>query len=144
MKMSGIVDNIPNAKVFNLPLGDAAKGLIVAGVGDTLGLLVTRYMPASTSAATQRMTRAGVIGLSAFALQMKPVRNFIGKDAADAGTLLLTADAIATVFDLRGKVRNLISKYLPKAPTTAPTTAPATTTASAGMSTSPLTGTVLR
>ncbi len=100
-----IVDKIPRMEVMGLQFGDAAKGLIVAGAGDALGLLVTRFVPGALPPVAVKL------GIAA-AIQWKPVKDLIGKDAAMVGSLFLVADAIRSLYDIRGKTTTTLAGFI--------------------------------
>ncbi len=127
MQMS-LVDKIPDFKVFGVPLGAAAKGLVVWGIGDVIALAAARYLPAKIPAGGVKL------GIAAL-LQESHVKGFIGPTSANIGSLLLAVDGISTFFDLRGKVRNtlggIVNKWMPAAaPTAVTTTTPASSISS--------------
>ncbi len=101
-----IVDKIPRMEVAGLQFGDAAKGLVVAGVGDALGLLVSRYVPGGLPPVAVKL------GIAA-AIQFKFVKDLLGKDAANIGSLFLVADAIRSLYDVRGKITTTLVSLIP-------------------------------
>ncbi len=110
-----LVDKIPDFKVAGIPLGAAAKGLVVWGIGDVIAMVGARYIPG-------KVPPGGVkLGIAAL-LQVKMVKEAIGPTSANIGSLLLAVDGVNSFFDLRGKVRNtlggVIGKMLPATATT--------------------------
>lgn len=121
----GLVDKIPDFRVFNVPLGAAAKGLVVWGVGDVIAMSGARFIPVSVPAGAVK------IGVAAL-LQERHVKDLIGPTSANLGSLLLAVDGLSSFVNIRGKVRNtlamLVGKALPAGNTgvVGPTKAPVT------------------
>lgn len=117
-----IADKIPSFKVFGLHVGDAAKGAVAAAVGDTIGTMAIRFLPAGILGS--QYSGALIKGAMAAALQERHVKGFIGSDAAAVGSLILTYEALISIFNLRGKTYSLLAGLTGKMPgLTATTTA---------------------
>lgn len=95
LMQAGALAGIAKMEIFGVPAGAAAVGLLTASVWDaiagfakgTVGNLPNWVVPAVGAMVTA---------------QWFP--RFLGRDAANAGALILTADAIQQIFDLRGLI----------------------------------------
>lgn len=103
-----LVDKIPDLKVAGLEVGSAAKGLIVAGAGDALGLLINRF---SGGKVPVPLIKAG----AAWLVQWKPIKEAIGPKAASLGSFLLLAGAVTDWLDLRSKSRKFVAGLIGQA-----------------------------
>lgn len=104
----GILNKLPDIKVMGLPVGDALKGAVVAGVGDAISGL--RDVVDKDHKIPGWAIPAGV----ALALNLKPVKGFLGERAVQMGQFLLIYEALQGAVDVRGKVRDMLSRFIPQ------------------------------
>jgi hypothetical protein len=98
---AGILGGIAQTKVFGIPIGAAAGGLLTAGAWDALSTFISGKF---TQIPNWAIPAAGswVTG--------KYFARFMGEGAANAASLLLAADAIQLFFNLRGMIGGLVGK----------------------------------
>ncbi len=104
---AGIIDKIPDYQLAGVPLGKAAKAMLVAAVGDALGVLAIKVMPASFQSS---YSIAIMKALTIMALNWHPVKNFIGGDAVESGSIILAYEGIQSIFNIRAKVYTMLAK----------------------------------
>ena len=110
---TAILDKIPKVEFAGLKISDAAKGLVAAGLGDAASLIILRYAGTGRTANELRMLAVGSRLGAAWLLQMKQVKGALGSEAANIGSLLLVADAIRSIWDVRNRVGFEVAKLLP-------------------------------
>ncbi len=108
-----LVDKIPKLEILKVPFGDAAKGHVGTAIGDTLGAVAIRYLP-STISSQQYFPVALKIALAA-GFQWKPIKGFVGNDTANITTLLLTYEALASIYNIRARLDSWLAKLAGKA-----------------------------
>lgn len=119
---AGVLDKIPAWKAWNVPVGDALKGMVTAGVGDAVGVLALKFIPSNIIGGQYAVPMLKI--LTILGLNWKPVKHFIGSGAVEVGSIILAYEAIASLFNVRQKTFSLLSGVLGKLPgtTTASTT----------------------
>lgn len=95
----GIMAGIAKTEVFGIPLGAAAGGLLTASVWDAIAGFVGGVVPGLPLWVTPAV---GAL------VTKRWLSRFMGTDAANAGALILTADAIQQFFNLRGLISGII------------------------------------
>ena len=108
---------IADMKVFDIPIGSAAFGLLAGGIGDGISGLVQGMLPAN---ATVQKYGPPAIKLGLAFVTAKYGKKLVGPTAANLGAFVFTMDAIQDVVDIRGLVSGLFPK---KTATTAGTRA---------------------
>lgn len=119
-----ILDKIPKLEFAGVPVGDAAKAMVAAGVSDAVGVLALRFLPSSLT--SNRYSNVALKVGTILLLNYKPVKNFMGATAVNGATLILTYEAVAGLFNLRTATYNMLSKITGKIGGTATATATAT------------------
>lgn len=94
---------VADFEIFGVELGEALAGLLVAGIADLVIGLVTGFLP-GVGGIPSNVMRGIILFVAAAIIQMPAVKGPLGATAANAASLLLAADAITAVFDLRGLV----------------------------------------
>jgi hypothetical protein len=98
---AGILGGIAQTKVFGIPIGEAAGGLLTASAWDALSGFVSGKIPA---------VPAWVIPAAGSFVTGKYFGRFMGSGAANAGSLILAADAIQQFFNVRGLISGMVGK----------------------------------
>lgn len=108
--LSGVLDSIPSMKVFGLNVGDAVKGMAVAGIGDVAVRILVSKLPANIGGGVN--TNSAIAkGVVAALLQSGQAKKFLGANAANWGSFLLTVDALNDLVQVRASVSRLVSKF---------------------------------
>ena len=100
---AGILGGFTGTKVMGIPVGAAGVGLLTVSAWDAVRGLVSGKLPANIPA---WLIPAG----GAMVVQSKFIKPKIGEAAANAAGLILTVDAIQTLFNVRGLVSGLVNK----------------------------------
>ena len=124
---TGIVNKIPKLSYMNVPIGDALKGMVAAGVGDAAGVMAIRFLPSQLTGGQYSVPILKV--LTILALNWKPVKKFVGPGSVEVASIILAYEAIASVFNVRMKTFNLLSGVLGKLPGSTTTTGTSTVVA---------------
>ena len=98
---AGALSGFAKTEIMGVPIGAAGIGLLTVSVWDALRGLVGGVLPAAIPA-----WLIPVIG--AMVVQSKAIKGFMGADAANAAGLILTADAIQALFNVKGIVSGLV------------------------------------
>jgi hypothetical protein len=96
---AGILDKLPSIEIMGLPLADAAKGGLAAGVADALSGVVEAFVSLPPWAGP---------AVGAYLVNSKMVKGFLGSRAANTAALLLTFDAVQGFFNFRATTRNIV------------------------------------
>ena len=99
---AGILSGFAKTEIMGVPIGAAGGGLLIAGVWDAIRGLVGGKLPTNIPAWLIPAVGAAVV-------QSKSVKLRIGDAAANAAGLILTADAIQALFNVRGVISGLVS-----------------------------------
>ena len=98
---AGILSGFAKTEIMGVPIGAAAVGLLTVSVWDALRGLVGGVLPAAIPSWL-------IPAIGAAVVQSKMIKGFMGADASNAAGLILTADAIQSLFDVRGAVSDLV------------------------------------
>ena len=98
---------IADMKVFDIPIGGAAFGLLAGGIGDGVSGLVQGMLPAN---ATVQKYGPPAIKLGLAFVTAKYGKKLVGPTAANLGAFVFTMDAIQDIVDIRGLVSGLFPK----------------------------------
>jgi hypothetical protein len=98
---------IADMKVFDIPIGAAAFGLLASGIGDGVSGLVQGMLPAN---ATVQKYGPPAIKLGLAFVTAKYGKKLVGPTAANLGAFVFTMDAIQDIVDIRGLVSGLFPK----------------------------------
>ena len=99
---AGVLGGFAKTEIMGVPIGAAGVGLLTVGIWDALRGLVGGVLPAAIPAWL-------VPAIGAMAVQSRMIKGWMGSNAANAAGLILTVDAIQTLFDVRGIVSKLVS-----------------------------------
>ena len=100
-------------EVANVPIGSAVVGMAGAGLADVAISLLEPFIP-RIGLFTPGQRRAFLLVLGAMGAQWGPVKKFLSAPGADAASLLLTVDALVTVFNARRFVAGLVGRFTPR------------------------------
>ena len=100
---AGILGGFTETKPMGVPIGAAGIGLLIISGWDAIRGLVGGRLPAN-------IPQWLIPAAGAMAVQSKFVKPRIGDTAANAAGLILTADAIQALFNVRGLVSGWVSK----------------------------------
>lgn len=98
---AGALSDIAKTEFMGVPIGSAAIGLLIVSAWDAIRGLIGGTIPT-----TIPQWIIPVVG--AVVVQSRPVKGFLGKDAANAAGLILTADAIQALFNVRGLISGIV------------------------------------
>ena len=98
---------ITDMKVFDIPIGAAAFGLLAGGIGDGVSGLVEGMLPDN---ATVQKYGPPAIKLGLAFVTAKYGKKLVGPTAANFGAFVFTMDAIQDIVDIRGLVSGLFPK----------------------------------
>lgn len=106
LHMSGILSGLADYKVMNIPAGNVAAGLIVAGANDALVGLFQGLV--GTAGLSGKIAQVAPSLASLYVLNTDKVRGWVGDEAVQAGTLVVLADLFTDyVFNVRAKVAGI-------------------------------------
>ena len=100
---AGMLSGFAKTEIMGVPIGAAGVGLLTVSVWDAIRGLVGGALPA-------KIPSWLVPAIGAMVVQSKMIKGFMGADAANAAGLILTADAIQSLFNVRGVVSGLVSR----------------------------------
>jgi len=98
---AGMLGGFAKTEIMGVPIGAAAVGLLTVSVWDALRGLLGGVLPEAIPAWL-------VPAIGAMVVQSKAIKDFMGADAANAAGLILTADAIQALFNVRGLVSGMV------------------------------------
>ena len=98
---TGVLGGFAKTEIMGIPVGAAAVGLLTVSIWDAIRGLAGGVLPAAIPAWL-------VPAIGAFVVQTRTIKGFMGTDAANAAGLILTADAIQALFNVRGLVSGLV------------------------------------
>ena len=99
---AGVLSGFAKTEIMGVPIGAAGVGLLTVSVWDAIRGLVGGALPA-------QIPQWLIPAIGAAVVQSKMIKGFMGADASNAAGLILTADAIQALFDVRGVVSGLVS-----------------------------------
>jgi hypothetical protein len=120
MASAGILDKIPDWEIAGVPVGEAARSMVVAGVADAVGLLAVKFLPANLWTNTYAIALKNVLEI--MLLNWHPVKDFIGHESVKGGSIILAYEGISSIFNARLKVYNALAGVVGKVGGTATTT----------------------
>ena len=97
----GMLEGLSEIRPFGLPIGAVGGGLVIQGAADALGAVVNGF-------SNNKIPSWAVKGVMAFAL-VKWGHKVVGNDMAQVGALLVTADAVQDLVNIRGSVNNIVN-----------------------------------
>lgn len=98
--------NVSQFEFFGVELGEALAGLFLAGFAD-LGVSVIVTSIPDVGPIPGNILRAVLLFIAAAVFQTNMIKRSLGAPAANAASLLLAADAITAIFDIRGVIGGL-------------------------------------
>ena len=98
---AGLMGGFAKAEIMGVPIGAAGVGLLTVSAWDALRGLVGGALPAA-------IPQWLIPAIGAVVVQSKMIKGFMGPDAANAAGIILTADAIQALFNVRGLVSGLV------------------------------------
>ena len=98
---AGVLGGFTQTEVFGLKVGEAGAALLTLSVWDALRGMLGGVLPA-------QMPVWFVPAVGAMVVNSKMVRGWMGDRAANAAGIMLTADAIQALFNVRGLVSGLV------------------------------------
>ena len=103
---------ITDFEVANVPVGSAIVGMAGAGLADVVINLLEPFIP-RIGLFTPGQRRGLLLILAAMATQSRAIKGFLSAPGADAAALLLTVDAVITVFNARRFIAGLVGRLTP-------------------------------
>lgn len=104
---------IARFEIGDVPLGSAVVGMAGAGLADVVINLLEPFIP-RIGLFTPGQRRGLLLVLAAMGTQSRFVKNFLSSPGADAAALLLTVDAVITVFNARSFIAGLVGRLTPR------------------------------
>ncbi|MCH8989860.1 MAG: hypothetical protein IIA92_13775 [Chloroflexi bacterium] len=104
---------ISRFEVADVPIGAAVVGMAGAGAADVVINLLEPFIP-RIGLFTPGQRRGLLLLLAAWGAQWDPVKKFLSAPGADATSLLLTVDAVVTVFNARQFIAGLVTRFTPR------------------------------
>ena len=98
---AGVLGGIAQTKIMGVPIGAAGVGLLTVSIWDAIRGLVGGALPS-------QIPQWLVPAIGAYVVQTRPIKGIMGADAANAAGLILTADAIQALFNVRGVISGLV------------------------------------
>jgi len=90
------LEGLAKTEVFGIPVGAAAGGLLTVSAFDALRGLLAGAIP--------KLPQWVIPAIGAWVVSTKTVKGFMGTTASNAAGLILTADAIQAIYNVRGLV----------------------------------------
>ena len=97
---AGVLEGFAKTEVFGIPIGAAAGGLLAVSIWDALRGFVGGAIPAN-------IPQWAIPAVGAVVMNTKMMKGFIGSTTANTAGIILTADAIQALFNVRGLVSGL-------------------------------------
>jgi len=98
---AGVLGGFAKTEIMGVPIGAAGVGLLTVSVWDAIRGLVGGMLPAAIPGWL-------VPAIGAMVVQSRMIKGWMGSDASNAAGLILTADAIQALFNVRGVVSGLV------------------------------------
>ena len=98
---AGVLGGIAKTEIMGVPIGAAGVGLLTVSIWDAIRGLIGGALPA-------QIPQWLVPAIGAYVVQTRPIKGIMGADAANAAGLILTADAIQALFNVRGVISGLV------------------------------------
>jgi hypothetical protein len=102
LEQAGVLEGISKTKIFGIPIGQAAGGLLAVSVWDAIRGLLSGVLPAQVPGWM-------VPAVGAWVMSTKTVQSMLGRTASDTAGIILTADAVQALFNVRGLISGLVS-----------------------------------
>uniref|UniRef100_A0A6M3KGG4 Uncharacterized protein n=1 Tax=viral metagenome TaxID=1070528 RepID=A0A6M3KGG4_9ZZZZ len=100
---AGILSSITGIKAFGIPVGEAAGGLLAVSVWDALRGLVGGVLPSQIPA-------WAIPAIGAWLMSTKQLQGMLGSTAANTAGIILTADTVQALFNVRGLISGLFNR----------------------------------
>ena len=97
----GVLGGFAKTEIMGVPIGAAGVGLLTVSLWDALKGLVGGALPA-------QIPQWLISAFGAMVVQSRMVKGWMGADAANAAGLILTAEAIQALFNVRDIVSRLV------------------------------------
>jgi len=97
---AGILEQVSEFQIADLPIGAVAAGAAVGGAGDAIAGVVSGFVPQAPTWAV----KGGLAFLTA-----RYGKGILGKGASQVGALFLSYDAVQELFNIRASVSNIIT-----------------------------------
>ena len=104
---------IARFEIADVPIGAAVVGLAGAGLADVAINFLEPFVP-RIGLFTPGQRRGLLLAIAAWGVQWDPIRKLLSTPGANAASLLLTVDAIVTVFNARQFIAGLVSRFTPR------------------------------
>jgi hypothetical protein len=102
LEQAGVLEGISRTEVFGIPVGQAAGGLLAVSVWDAIRGLLAGVLPA-------QIPGWMVPAIGAWVMSTRTMQGMLGKTASDTAGIILTADAVQALFNVRGLISGLVS-----------------------------------
>jgi hypothetical protein len=112
LEQAGILEGISKTEVFGIPVGQAAGGLLAVSVWDAIRGLLGGVLPA-------QIPQWAIPAIGAWVMSTKTIQGMLGKTASNTAGIILTADAVQALFNVRGLISRLVSGVKLRQPATA-------------------------
>jgi hypothetical protein len=99
---AGVLEGISKTEVFGIPAGQAAGGLLAVSVWDAIRGLLGGVLPAQVPGWM-------IPAIGAWVMNTRTIQGMLGKTASDTAGIILTADAVQALFNVRGLISGLVS-----------------------------------
>jgi hypothetical protein len=102
LEQAGVLEGISKTEIFGIPIGQAAGGLLAVSVWDAIRGLLSGVLPA-------QIPGWMIPAIGAWVMSTRTIQGMLGKTASDTAGIILTADAVQALFNVRGLISGLVS-----------------------------------
>jgi hypothetical protein len=102
LEQAGVLEGISRTEIFGIPVGQAAGGLLAVSVWDAIRGLLGGVLPA-------QIPQWAIPAIGAWAMSTRTIQGMLGKTASNTAGIILTADAVQALFNVRGLISGLVS-----------------------------------
>jgi hypothetical protein len=102
LEQAGVLEGISRTEIFGIPVGQAAGGLLAVSVWDAIRGLLSGVLPA-------QIPQWAIPAIGAWVMSTRTTQRMLGKTASDTAGIILTADAVQALFNVRGLISGLVS-----------------------------------
>jgi hypothetical protein len=102
LEQAGVLEGFSKTEVFGIPVGQAAGGLLAVSVWDAIRGLLSGVLPAQVPGWM-------IPAIGAWVMSTRTIQGMLGKTASDTAGIILTADAVQALFNVRGLISGLVS-----------------------------------
>jgi hypothetical protein len=102
LEQAGALEGLSRTEIFGIPVGQAAGGLLAVSVWDAIRGLLGGVPPAQIPAWM-------IPAIGAWVMSTRTIRGMLGRTASDTAGIILTADAVQALFNVRGLISGLVS-----------------------------------